>query len=253
MAIKRVSCGIEELDKHLQGGLPEGSITLVSGPAGAGKSLFGLQFLFKNSELKSKEGAYFSFEERPQDLLEEAAEIGLDFKKRDNIVFKRLSPFTYESVIDEMRAVLKKKQTKVAVLDSVSTLASFSASYTTVLPDILKDEECKVLLTPEFKLGGEAAVKALMLDLTNLFKKYGVTALWLSELPKEFLYYSRDTESEFLADGIILLNRLSSAQSPTRLLTIEKMRKTNHSLARFPFVITNRGLTIKSPSDFYKA
>ena len=45
--IKRINTGITGLDKIIEGGLPEKSITLVSGPPGSGKSIFSFQFLYE--------------------------------------------------------------------------------------------------------------------------------------------------------------------------------------------------------------
>jgi len=245
MAVNRVTTGIDSLDELLQGGLPENSVTLLSGPAGSGKSLFGMQFLHKNA-LKRNTGAYFSFEEDVSDLKTEAAQIGVDFRKvGDSVEFYKMSPFDYDQIISDMEKTLSKKKIKVAVLDSISTLASFSNHYTTSMPDVLNDKE--VQLRPEMKLQGEAAIKAMLFDLLSVFKKAGVTAIWLSELPKESIYYSRDTESEFLADGVIVLNRIPVRNNTMRLLSIEKMRKTSHSLTRYPMEISDKGIQLLSP------
>ncbi|MEM5821210.1 MAG: ATPase domain-containing protein, partial [Candidatus Aenigmatarchaeota archaeon] len=45
MVIERISTGIEELDKLLEGGFVKGSCILVSGYPGSGKTIFGFQFL----------------------------------------------------------------------------------------------------------------------------------------------------------------------------------------------------------------
>lgn len=45
--IKRISSGVESLDKEIGGGLPEGTITLVYGAPKAGKSVFAYHFLME--------------------------------------------------------------------------------------------------------------------------------------------------------------------------------------------------------------
>ncbi len=47
----RMPSGTPGLDDHIRGGFPAGSIILVTGPPGTGKSTFGAQFLLKGLEL----------------------------------------------------------------------------------------------------------------------------------------------------------------------------------------------------------
>jgi len=253
MAVNRVTTGIDSLDELLQGGLPENSITLVSGPAGAGKSLLAMQYLYKNA-LKKKKGAYFSFEENTDDLQIEAAQIGVDFKKTpESVEFFKMSPFDYDQITTDLKKTLSKKKIKTAVIDSISTLASFSNHYDTSLPDVLNDEKQEIQLQPQMRLEGDAAVKAMLFDLVKIFKESGVTVWWLSELPQQSNYYSRDTESEFLADGVILLENNAIGQKVNRLLSVKKMRKTKHITTPNTMEITENGITLKSPSQMFKA
>ena len=48
----RISTGVPGLDEMLDGGYPVGSVTAITGPEGAGKTLLGLQFLSNASELE---------------------------------------------------------------------------------------------------------------------------------------------------------------------------------------------------------
>ncbi len=47
----RIPTGVAGLDQHLKGGFPAGSLVLVAGPPGTGKSIFGAQFLLKGLQL----------------------------------------------------------------------------------------------------------------------------------------------------------------------------------------------------------
>lgn len=47
-SVRRISSGIERLDKEIGGGLPEGTITMVYGPPKTGKSLFTYHFLMES-------------------------------------------------------------------------------------------------------------------------------------------------------------------------------------------------------------
>jgi circadian clock protein KaiC len=60
--LPKASTGIQGLDE-ITGGLPRGRPTLVSGGAGSGKTLFGLEFLVRGATQFGEAGVFMSFEE----------------------------------------------------------------------------------------------------------------------------------------------------------------------------------------------
>ena len=64
MALQRVPFGIAELDRLISGGVIKNSINLVAGSAGAGKSIFALQFLVNGIKKYGEPGVYITFEEK---------------------------------------------------------------------------------------------------------------------------------------------------------------------------------------------
>src|SRR5512135_2451749 len=70
--------GIQGLDEITRGGLPRGRPTLISGGAGSGKTLFGLEFLVRGATQYNEPGVFMSFEESTQDLAKNAASLGFD-------------------------------------------------------------------------------------------------------------------------------------------------------------------------------
>ncbi len=69
----RLSTGVSGLDVMLEGGLPEASSSVVIGPAGAGKTALGLQFLATCSDLSP--GLLLGFYETPERLVARAEAI----------------------------------------------------------------------------------------------------------------------------------------------------------------------------------
>src|ERR1041384_6423191 len=53
-AISRMNTGIRNLDEILRGGLPEGSVSVVGGPPGSGKTIFAHQTCFHNASPKRR-------------------------------------------------------------------------------------------------------------------------------------------------------------------------------------------------------
>src|SRR5438477_6390575 len=73
--------GIQGFDEITGGGLPSGRPTLVSGGAGSGKTLFGLEFLVRGATQYGEPGVFISFEETLPDLTKNAASLGFDLTR----------------------------------------------------------------------------------------------------------------------------------------------------------------------------
>src|SRR5580692_590360 len=79
--LPKASTGIQGLDEITGGGLPTGRPTLVSGGAGAGKTMFGLEFLVRGATQYGEPGVFMSFEETLPDLAVNAASLGFDLNR----------------------------------------------------------------------------------------------------------------------------------------------------------------------------
>ena len=78
--LQKCPTGIKGFDEITEGGLPKNRTTLVSGGAGSGKTLFGLDFLI-NGAIKFREsGVFMSFEETEDELYTDVASLNLDLQ-----------------------------------------------------------------------------------------------------------------------------------------------------------------------------
>lgn len=71
----RVSTGVASLDESIEGGLPPLRVTLVTGPAGAGKTTLGLQFL-ADGVRAGECGVFIALDQKPGHVAEAAARFG---------------------------------------------------------------------------------------------------------------------------------------------------------------------------------
>jgi circadian clock protein KaiC len=76
-SIPKTSSGIVGLDQILFGGLPTGRTTLISGGPGTGKTVFGLEFLYRGA-LAGEPGILITFEEEAEEVRRNAQAIGWD-------------------------------------------------------------------------------------------------------------------------------------------------------------------------------
>lgn len=75
---ERVDTGVAGLEQLIGGGLPPAAITLLMGPAGSGKTTFGLNFL--SLATPEEPALYFGFYESPQRLKAKARALGIDLE-----------------------------------------------------------------------------------------------------------------------------------------------------------------------------
>jgi circadian clock protein KaiC len=238
MMIERVTTGIAGLDEKMQGGFPKGSVTLITGKTGTGKTAFSSSFLYAGA-LKGEPGVYITAEEREEDIKTDVKTMfgwELDnLEKKKLIKFMTIKPVFPGKAIkgDELSRLIKlyifdlanKVQSSVKeikakrlVLDSVSIIEMF-----------IKDEYmCRVA----------------MIQLTDSLRELGVTSVLTGTIPEAAESLSGGGIVEFIVDGIIKLDFVPVAEEFKRTLTIRKMRRTDHSIYIHPFDFTDKGLKI---------
>src|SRR4051812_44197755 len=80
-SIPKAPTGIAGLDEITGGGLPAGRPTLVSGSAGAGKTLLAVEFLARGATEFGEPGVFMMFEENAGELIANVRSLGFDLEK----------------------------------------------------------------------------------------------------------------------------------------------------------------------------
>src|SRR5476649_1292948 len=76
--IHKCPTGIKGFDQITEGGLPKNRTTLISGSAGSGKTLLGIDFLIRGATDYNEPGIFMSFEETADELYKDVASLNLD-------------------------------------------------------------------------------------------------------------------------------------------------------------------------------
>jgi len=76
--LERIKTGLKGID-HFTGGLPQGKTVLITGNAGSGKTIFGLQFALSSCRQNLKT-VYITTEEDSKDLYTQGTSFGWDIK-----------------------------------------------------------------------------------------------------------------------------------------------------------------------------
>ena len=111
---ERISSGMAELDRVLGGGIVPGSLVLVGGDPGIGKSTILLQ-VCKNLAANGVQTLYVSGEESLKQIKMRAARIG----KFTNDV-----KFMCETSLEQIEGTITKEKPKVVIIDSIQTMCN---------------------------------------------------------------------------------------------------------------------------------
>ena len=79
--LSKTPTGISGFDEITGGGLPTGRPSLICGTAGAGKTLFSIEFIVRGIYQFNEPGVIMAFEEKPEELETNVASLGFDLKK----------------------------------------------------------------------------------------------------------------------------------------------------------------------------
>jgi circadian clock protein KaiC len=237
-SIIRISTGINKLDTLLSGGLPNNSITLVSGSPGSGKTILCYHYLWEG--LNSGEKCLFiTSDERISNVLKQAKELGFDFNswiEADKIKFIYLD-LDNSSIYKEIEEEIRSRNYSRIVLDSITPVSEvpvWASGIHEIIPSDYSSQSKK------YPIGSIPATRMHVRRIMSIFGQNNCTALITSEVSGDTCTFSRDTISEFLADGIIYLDLDTTMDR--RKLTIRKMRSTKHTLKPQDIVITEGGI-----------
>lgn len=236
---ERVSSGLKELDNLLHGGLPVSTVTLVSGTPGSGKSILCYHYL--DAGLRSGEKClYLTSDERVENILRQADELGFQFGPfldSGQLKFKYLD-LDKSTVHKEMEEEIRMGGFCRVVLDSLTPLAETPVWTTRGGNEIIPMEDAQA--PSPYPLGSTPATRVHVRRIMSILSNDACTAMVTSEIPEGARCLSRDSVSEFLVDGILLLDL--DVTMDRRKLTVRKMRGTGHTLKPQNIAITEKGI-----------
>jgi circadian clock protein KaiC len=229
VGLQKERTGIPGFDEITGGGLPTGRPTLICGSAGAGKTLFAMEFLVRGAMLDNEPGVFISFEETDEELATNVSSLGFDLKQLiadkklvlDYVFIERseieeTGEYDLEGLFLRLGHAIDEVGAKRVVLDTLEAL--FSA------------------------LPNEATIRAELRRLFRWLKEKGVTAVITCERGEGTL--TRYGLEEYVADCVILLDHRVQNQISTRRLRIVKYRGTSHGTNEYPFFIDDKGFSV---------
>lgn len=221
--------GISGFDEISGGGLPRGRTSLVTGSAGAGKTLFGLEFIYRGITEYNEPGVFMAFEENERELTENVASLGfdvqslirrqqlvLDFVRVERSEIEETGEYDLEGLFIRLGHAIDKVKAKRVVLDTIESLFA--------------------------SLPNQGILRAELRRLFRWLKERGVTAVITAERGDGAL--TRHGLEEYVSDCVVLLDHRVAEQVSTRRLRVVKYRGSLHGTNEYPFLIGSTGISV---------
>lgn len=221
--------GVPGLDDVLNGGLPEGRTTLVTGGPGCGKSVFGLQFIYSGA-ISGEPGIYFSFEERPDNIRANAMTFGWNLSALEErglaaVVDGRLDAAEILSGSLKSAGVLGRLEKLATELDVKRVVIDGADVLSRLFDNVLS--ECSELYYLHERLMAR-----------------GITTILTAKLTSDQYSTARYEFLDFMADCVITLDQRVRDQVSVRHLRVVKYRGSGFGRHEYPCVIDERGLNL---------
>jgi len=223
--VERVTTGIPGLDELIEGGLPEGSVTLLSGSTGAGKTTFCSQFLWEGFQ-NGDSCLFITMEEMPAQVREDALEFGWNFEEEAPGEFNTfyIDPATKsDHTTLNVKNAMDQVEPDRVVIDSISVVEAYWE--------------------------GSKEVRGNIHNLVQALRGRGVTTVITAEAPEKG-QMTRSGIVEYVADGVIALGGLRFGESTFRSLQVLKMRKTDIVEDVQGVELTDEGIVVRAPEKF---
>jgi circadian clock protein KaiC len=222
----RLGSGVPGLDALLGGGFLKRSVTLISGSAGVGKSVFGLQFLLEGAA-RREPGLYVTLEEGPEQLLASAEAMGLP-----------------------LRAAVDGGLIQILYVSRENLRAG---QFLTVLADRLKAlKAARVVLDAATQMLTERAaideLRHVLYKLMVRFKTLGITSVLTLEAPS--LYSTESVTDQGLspiADNLLMVRYRETDGVLAPTLTIVKTRGSGHDRGTHAITVAKGGMRVEPP------
>ncbi|HWG44428.1 MAG TPA: ATPase domain-containing protein [Gemmataceae bacterium] len=234
-----IPTGIPGLDDILLGGIPKGNVILVEGAAGTGKTLLGMEFLYRGITEYNEPGILVTFEVAPKKLIRDAANFGWDFEQlqRQNtfkIIFTSPPVLNHElrspdSLLLETAAQMGARR---IFIDGISLLRSVSNDVNNAGNGNNHGNEMGC-----YRQLLQMLLEGLQRESLTAILSHEVTAIEQQAFALEV--------AEFLTDTVMVLRREQNRRRSHRSLEITKSRGQDFESGRHTLRITaGKGLEV---------
>ncbi|OIO95033.1 MAG: hypothetical protein AUJ92_08755 [Armatimonadetes bacterium CG2_30_59_28] len=222
--LSRIATGVEGLDQLLGGGIPSRSAVLLSGGAGTGKTICGLQFLMAGIRDSKERGILFSYEQTAAEIEAIAGGFGWDLKKHQDsgdllLAHNYFTEVSLDEHLWDIQEAIQRTGARRIVLDSLTAL-------------LHPVSEHRYLVTEKVS------------QLVRLMKSLNCTAYFISSIPSGMDRVSTFGVEESLVDSVLLLETARDDTRRKRSVEVCKARGINHVMGERRMTIGPHGIEV---------
>jgi circadian clock protein KaiC len=202
-----VESGLPALDALLGGGIPRGTSTLLTGPAGSGKSSIAVRYIYAAAE-RGEHGALFHFDEGMSTAFVRSAQLGMDLRphvEAGTVEMREfdpaeISPGEFVCFVSDS---VEKRGARLVVIDSLNGFLNAMA--------------------------GEQQLLLQMHELCSYLNRRGVaTFLVLAQAGILGPSMTPPVDISYLADNVLLFRYFEAAGEVRKALSVLKKRSGGH-------------------------
>lgn len=222
-----ISSGVPEMDELLHGGIERGTVTVISGPTGVGKTTTGSQFM-KEASGRGERSAIYMFEESEKTFFKRCRSVNIPvdvMADRDILSIKEIDALDLSAAefAQGVREDVEEGGVDIVMIDGI-------AGYRMVI-----EGEQTELLTE-------------LQRLCRYLKNMGVTVILIEETANVIGEFEATTSNiSYLADNIVFLRHLELEGELRKVIGVLKKRVSDFEHTLREFEITQHGVKVGEP------
>jgi len=226
-SFEQISSGIDGVDDLLHGGIERGTVSIISGPTGVGKTTLGTQFMKEAAE-RGERSVMYLFEESRGTFLTRSRAVGIP--------------------VDEM---LERGTLQV---NEVEALERSPQEFARMVREEVEERDAEIVMVDGiagYRLtlrGEEGMMLEQMHALGRYLKKMGVTTVFIDETRNITGQFQATVENiSYLADNIVFLRHLEVHGEMRKAIGVLKKRTSDFERTIREFRITEEGVRVGEP------
>jgi len=224
---EQISAGVPGIDELLNGGIERGTVSIISGPTGVGKTTLGTQFM-KEAAGRGERSVVYLFEENRHTFLTRS-----------------------EMVNIPVEAMVEKGTLH---LEEIDALEQSPQEFASRVKDDVEENETAIVM-----IDGIAGYHLTLQDqdrrtprelhrLVRYLKRQGVSAILIDETPDVAGEFRATSENiSYLADNIVFLRHLELQGELRKAIGVLKKRTSDFERTLREYEITSNGITVGEP------
>ncbi|WP_416841526.1 ATPase domain-containing protein [Haloferax sp. DFSO52] len=222
-----IPSGVPEIDDMLNGGLERGTVSIISGPTGVGKTTLGTQFI-NDAAARGERSVLYLFEESYSTFRERNESIGIpvtEMESAGSLHIREMEPLLLspQEFAHQVRTEVEEHGTELVMIDGIN---GYQLSVQ----------------------GGKEELIRKLHALGRYLKNMGVTVIFIDEHTNVTGEFSATNSGvSYLADNIVFLQHVEVDGKLQKVIGVLKKRTTQFEHMLRKFEISENGVVVGEP------